>query len=54
MHTLNTKQKPIFALVLSAILVLTVSSTEMSFADYDGHDNDRNSSDDKSENEKRN
>ena len=46
-YTLNMKQKSIFALVLGAILVLTVSSTEMAFADYDGYNDDRDSSDDR-------
>ena len=34
------KQKSIFALVLGAILVLTVSSTDAAFADYDRYDDD--------------
>jgi hypothetical protein len=52
-YTLNMKQKSIFVLVLGAILVLTVSSTEMAFADYDGYDDGRDSSDGKLEKEKR-
>ena len=35
------KQKSIFALVLGAILVLTVSSVDAAFADYDSYDDDR-------------
>ena len=46
MHTLNMKQKSIFAFVLGVMLVLMVSSTEMAFADYgvcndDRHDDDK-------------
>ena len=56
------KQKSIFALVLGAILVLTVSSTDPVFADYDkdddryddDKDDDRyDDDDDKSEREER-
>lgn len=36
------KQKSIFALVLSAILVLTFSGTEAAFADYNEYNDDRN------------
>jgi len=53
----------IFALVFGTMLVLTVSSTEMTFADHDrcnddrdddyGKENDRDISDDKLEKEKR-
>ena len=35
------KQKSIFALVLGAILVLTVSSMDTAFADYNRNDDDR-------------
>lgn len=35
------KQKLIFALVLSAILVLTFSCTEAAFADYDRYNDER-------------
>jgi len=35
------KQKSIFALVLGAILILTLSSTETAFADYNEYDDDR-------------
>jgi hypothetical protein len=35
------KQKSIFALVLGAILVLTLSSTKTAFADYNEYDDDR-------------
>ena len=38
------KQKSIFALVLGAILVLTVSSVDAAFADYDRYDDDRDDS----------
>jgi len=41
------KQKSIFALVLGAILVLTLSGTEDAFADYDGYNDDRNDDYDK-------
>ena len=34
------KQKSIFALILGAILVLTISSTDAVFADYDRYDDD--------------
>ena len=35
------KQKSIFALVLSAILVLTVSNVDSVFVDYDSYDDDK-------------
>ena len=41
------KQKSIFALVLSAILVLTFSGTETAFADYNEYNDDRNDDYDK-------
>ncbi|MCH9658465.1 hypothetical protein K0U27_07195 [archaeon] len=50
------KQKSIFALVLGAILVLTVSSMDSVFADDDRYDDDKDDDrydDDKSEREER-
>lgn len=60
------KQKSIFALILGAILVLTISSTDAVFADYDRYDDDhdddhdddrydddKDNGDDKSEREER-
>jgi len=41
------KQKSIFALVLGAILVLTLSGTEAAFADYNEYNDDRNDDYDK-------
>jgi len=48
------KQQSIFALILGAILVLTISSTDVTFADYDRYDDDsRDDSDAKSEKERK-
>ena len=56
------KQKSIFALILGAILVLAISSTDAVFADYDRYDDDhdddrydddKDNDDDKSEREER-
>ena len=48
------KQKSTFALVLGAIFVLTISSIDVTFADYDRYDDDsRDGSDGKSEKERK-
>ena len=55
-HTMTMKQKSIMAFVLGAILVLTVSSIDSVFADYDKDDDrydDDKDGDDKSEREER-
>ncbi|WP_316504202.1 hypothetical protein [Nitrosopumilus sp.] len=49
------KQNSIFALVLGAIFVLTISSMDMAFADYDKYsDDDRDDDDDDDKWEKEN
>ena len=40
-QTILVKQKSIFALILGAILVLTISSIDVAFADYDSYDDDK-------------